>query len=70
MITDWIFLIFGILVWVEFFLGVAHCVGKNASYLSAFLSRPFCVPMPSVVLGIIMRALLIAVGSIGIANFF
>lgn len=70
MITDLIFLIVGILFWVEFLVGVLYCVGKNASYVPAFLSRPFGIPMPSMILGIVVRVLLIAVGSVGIVKFF
>lgn len=70
MITQWIFLIVGILLWIEFLVGVLYCVGKNASHVSAFISRPFGFPMPSMILGIVVRALLIAVATVGIVKFF
>lgn len=70
MITDWIFLIVGILIWVEFLVGVLYCVGKNASHVSAFISRPLCIPMPSMILGIVVRILLVTVGTIGILKIF
>lgn len=69
MFTDYIFLIFGVLVWIELLVGIFYCFRKNASYLSAFLSRPFGIPMPQVVLGIVVRVLLIATGTIGIVKF-
>lgn len=70
MIANYIFLIVGILIWIEFLVGILYCVGKNASYVPAFICRPFGIPMPSMILSIIVRVLLIAVGSVGIAKFF
>lgn len=70
MITNWIFLIVGILIWLEFLVGVLYCVGKNSTYVSAFLSRPLGIPMPSMILGVVVRALLIAVGTVGIVRSF
>lgn len=70
MFAKLVFLIFGFLVWIEFLVGVVCCFGKNASYLSAFLSRPFGIPMPSMIFGVIARVLLIAGGSVGIVKFF
>lgn len=67
MITDWIFLFVGVLIWVEFLVGVLYCVCKNASFVSAFVSRPFGIPMPSMIFGIVQRVLLIAFGTVGIS---
>lgn len=68
--TDWIFLIIGILIWLEFLVGVLYCVGKNASHVSTFVSRPLGIPMPSMIIGLIVRMLLVAAGSVGIVRFF
>lgn len=70
MIANYIFLVVGILIWIEFLVGIIYCVGKNASYVTAFISRPFGIPMPSMILGIVARVLLIATGTFGIAKFF
>lgn len=70
MITEWIFLIVGVLIWIEFLIAISACIGKNSSYLTAMLIRPFGIPMPSMFLGVAARVLLIAVGSVGIVKFF
>lgn len=69
MIVNYIFLIVGLLIWIEFLVGILSCVGKNVSHVTAFLSRPFGMPMPSMILGIVVRVLLIAVGTISIVKF-
>lgn len=69
MIAECILLFVGILILIEFLAGILHCVGKNASYVTAFICRPFGIPMPSMVFGIIARALLIIAGSITIVKF-
>lgn len=66
---NYILLFVGILIWIEILFGIRYCAAKNHSYWSAFLSRPFGVPMPSMILGIVVRALFIAVGTTAIVKF-
>lgn len=67
---NYILLFVGALIGIELLFGISYCAVKNRSYWSEFLSRPFGIPMPSMALGIVMRALFIAVGTIAIVKFF
>lgn len=68
MVLSIIWLIIGIIIWLEVIIKLVAYKGCTAA--TTFLSYPFGIPMPSMFIGLIVRLALLVVGTIGIYRFF
>lgn len=64
---DWMIVICGAILWLEFLIRLLACNGEKD--IVRFAGSPLLLPMPSAKVGLLVRALMLAVGSYSIIRF-